>query len=119
MDNYNGILAFYCLELMYILKLRISPSYNRLVWETPFCFTVLDLFLQINDLTPPPVLVLVFKKFSILGSYEVLNTNVFFAYLFATFEILKLVPRILIPSCFKRLLLGVSKVQNTYILPPG
>ena len=42
-------------------------------------------FLQINDLTP---MELVFMKFSNLGSYKVLNTYVFFAYLFAIFEIL-------------------------------
>ena len=31
---------------------------------------------------------LVFTKFGNLGSYKVLNTHVFFAYLFATFGIL-------------------------------
>ena len=31
---------------------------------------------------------LVFMKFGNLGSYKVLNTHVFFAYLFAIFEIL-------------------------------
>ena len=43
-NNYNGILAFYNLDLMYILKLTNSPNYNRLVWETLFCFSVLDPF---------------------------------------------------------------------------
>ena len=43
-DNYNGILAFCSLEFMYILKLTNSPSYNSLVWETPFSFSVLDAF---------------------------------------------------------------------------
>ena len=49
--NYNGILAFFSLEFMYILKLTNFRSYNRLTLETPFCFSVLDVFLQINDLS--------------------------------------------------------------------
>ena len=49
-DNYNGILAFFSLEFMYILKLRNSPSYNTLVWETTL-FLCFRCFLQINDLT--------------------------------------------------------------------
>ena len=32
------------LEFGYILKSTNSPSYNRLVWEKPFCFSVLDVF---------------------------------------------------------------------------
>ena len=36
---------------MYILKLTNSPSYNKLVWETPFRFSILDVFLHIDDLT--------------------------------------------------------------------
>ena len=37
---------------MYILKLTTSPSYRRLLQETPFCFFILDFFLEINDLNP-------------------------------------------------------------------
>ena len=41
-----------------------------------------------------------------------------YPYLFAFFEILS-DPTILISSCFKMLLLGIFKLRNTYILPPG
>ena len=54
-------------------------------------------------------------KFSNLGSYKVLNTYIFFAYLFAIFEILSDRPQF----CFKMLPLKVLKLRNTYILPPG
>ena len=38
---------------MYILKLTNCPSYNKLVWETPLCFSILDFYcLEINDLNP-------------------------------------------------------------------
>ena len=57
-------------------------------------------------------------KFGNLGNYKVLNTRVFFAYLFAIFEILSN-PTILISSCFKMLLLRVLKLRNTYMLPLG
>ena len=54
--------------------------------------------------------------------YENLATlvviHVFFAYLFAIFEILINLP-ILISSCFKMQLLRVLKLRNTYILPPS
>ena len=66
-----------------------------------------------------PLIGLVFMKFSNLGSYKVLNTYVFFAYLFAIFKILSDPHIILISSCFKMLLLRVLKLRNTYNLPPG
>ena len=62
-------------------------------------------------------MVLVFMKCGNLGRYKVLNTHVFFAYLFAIFEIVT--PTILIPSCFKMPPLGMLKLRNTYVLPPG
>ena len=48
-------------------------------------FLYFRVYLQINDLT---LIGLVFMKFGSLDSYNVLNTQVLFAYLFAIFEIL-------------------------------
>ena len=58
-----------------------------------------------------------FMKFNNLGSHKVINSYVLSAYLFVIFEILSDPPTILISVCFNMLLLGVLKLQNTYILP--
>ena len=75
--------------------------YNlELQWETPFSFSVLELFTAMIR-TP---IGLVFMKFGNLSGYKILNTQVFFCLFISTFEILNN-PRILICSCFKILLL--------------
>ena len=48
--NYNGMLSFYSLEFMYIINLTNSPSYNRLLRETPFV-SLFRCFSQITGLT--------------------------------------------------------------------
>ena len=72
---------------MYILKLTNCRGYIQQVSvRNTLLFLCFRSFLQINDLTPP--LGLVFMKFGNLGRSAYLNTYVFFAYLFAVFEIL-------------------------------
>ena len=95
--------------------LAFVSFYNlELQSETPFSFSVLELFTAMIR-TP---MGLVFMKFGNLSGYKILNTQVFFCLFISTFEILSN-PRILICSCFKILLLGVLKLRNAYILPPG
>ena len=57
-------------------------------------------------------------KFGNLGSYKVLNTYVFFAYLFAIFKILSDPHTILISSCFVLdfVLNAFSKVDIHFVL---
>ena len=73
-------------------------------------------FLQINDLTRLGVGIYEIQES--YGSCKVLNTHVFCLSI-CNFWNLEWLPRILISSCFKILLLGLSKVRNTSILPPG
>ena len=59
-----------------------------------------------------------FMKFNNFGSHKVIKSYVLSAYVFVIFEILSDPPApILISICFNMLLLGVLKLQNTYILP--
>ena len=57
---------------------------------------------------------LVFMKLGNLNSYKFLNSQLFSS----TFEILSN-PVIVIDSCFKMQVLGLLKLRNAYILPPG
>ena len=57
---------------------------------------------------------LVFMKLGNPNSYKFLNSQLFIS----TFEILSN-PAIVIGSCFKMQVLGVLKLRNAYILPPG
>ena len=84
------------------------------MWETSFCFSILEFFFQDNKWFNPPW----GMKFGDLYSCEVLNIRVFYLSICNSFKSW-VTPTILISCCFKMLLLGILKLRNTYILPLG
>ena len=73
-------------------------------------------FFQINDSTRLGVGIYEIQQSWQLQSFKYICV---FCLSICNFWNLEWLPRILISSCFKMLLLGVSKLRNTYILPPG